>query len=77
MTYPDKEALGVAGILGSLPPSSTAVAQLSAEHWTQPPLGSVCISGAQHIIDMPQNPDANKQLALTHRAQRGVMYVKH
>ena len=55
VTYPDKEALGVAGVLGPLPPSSTAIAQLSAEHWAQPPLGSVCISGARHIIDMPQN----------------------
>ncbi len=52
MTYPDKEALGVAGVLGPLPPSSTAVAQFSAEHWTQPPLGSVCISGAGHFTDM-------------------------
>lgn len=40
-TDPDKEALRVASVLGSLPPSPTPVAQLPAEHGAQPPLRRV------------------------------------
>ena len=41
-TYPDKEALGVAGVLGPLPPGPTPVAQLPAKHRPQSPLWRLC-----------------------------------
>lgn len=48
-TDPDKEALRVASVLGSLPPSPTPVAQLPAEHGPQPPLRRVCTPHARMV----------------------------
>ena len=49
-TYPNKKALGVAGVFGPLPARAAAVAQLPAEHGAQPPLRSICMQANKETI---------------------------